>query len=317
MRFQAHFLISKLGCCLAQPWMGCTYHILPYKDVRMLKEEGIEIQKPELVDGFKETLFSVYTKEDAHVNSQWLWLRAQSLYRPKPDIYLSFVCMCLHVFTCYHMHHGVLVRVRGRLLRTGTVFPACFHPGLNSGHRLGSRQFYPRNHFTCLRNIPVVFFLDIWHCVHRKADEYTLQLDIQMPWWHFYSNNELGLLSTSLRLWAPIAGFQLGIIETRIFRVFYDFFFSALPRVSFCFKQGCSGSCSLGQTGKEARQGQCSGENDLEPKDVCEEVASPRLYLKWTSCAFPTSWNHQAKLCLVSVTLNSPPRTQIFILFFS
>lgn len=165
-----------------------------------LKERGHRNIRARSVDDFKETLFSVHTREDAHVNSQWLWLHVQSLYKPKPDIYLSFVCMCLHVCTCYHM----LVGVRRRLLRTGTLFPACFHPRLNSGLRLGSRRFYPQSHFTCLRNIPMALFLDTWHCIHRKAGEYTLQPDIQISWCHLYSNNEPGLLNTYLRLWAPL-----------------------------------------------------------------------------------------------------------------
>lgn len=269
MRFQAHFLISKLGCCLAQPWMGCTY----------LKGRGYRNTKTRSRGWLQGNIVFCIHQGRCTCELTMTMTACTKPVQAQANIYLCFVCMCLYVFTCYHMHHGVLVRVRGRLLRTGTVFPACFHPGLNSDLRLGSRRFYPWNHFTCLRNIPMAFFLDIWHRVHRKESKYTLQLDIQMPWWHFHSNNELGLLSTSLRLWAPTAGFQLGIIETRIFRVFYDFFPQHCPGSPSALSKVALGVAPYGRR-EGSKAGAVFWRAWLGAKGctVCEEVASPSLY---------------------------------------
>lgn len=139
--------------------MGCTYHILPYKYVRILKEEGIEIQKPEVVDGFKETLFSVYTREDAHMSSHWLWQRAQSLYKPKPDIYLSCVCMCLYVYMLSHAPRHACGGQRKTPENRSLSLQHVSTQDWTQVSDLAVGDFTHRSHFTCLRNVPVVLFL--------------------------------------------------------------------------------------------------------------------------------------------------------------
>lgn len=139
----------------------------------------------------------LYTPGKRHI---WAHTDCDSVHKActsPSQISILVVCVCDYMCTCFHMHHGVLVGARGRLLRTGPLSPACFHPGLNSGLRLGSRRFYPQKPLHLSKKCSCGS-LSSWHCVHRKVGEYTLQLDVQMPWCHFYSNNELGLLLATL-----------------------------------------------------------------------------------------------------------------------
>lgn len=45
------------------------------------------------------------------------------------SLFILVLCVC----ACYHVYCGVLVKVREKLMRTGSFLPACFCLGLNSG----------------------------------------------------------------------------------------------------------------------------------------------------------------------------------------